>query len=250
MVITRLNRAALCVRWSPCERKFAIGSGAKSICVCYYEKENNWWASKLIRKKHESSVLSVAWHPSSLLIASASTDGKCRIFAAVIPGMEAETAETRALAGTKFGDVLLEVDAGDGWGLNVAWSPSGSQLACSSHNSTVMFLSGLDVTNLASLQRPGAGQHVKLPCLGLQAVGFVAEDRLVGGSFDGDVVLLVRAREGLWQFSHVVKDQATRSAAPVRQISAEFSAKLNMFRSQGQAAEPPADDRPQDGMGG
>ncbi|KAL4582137.1 hypothetical protein LXL04_006678 [Taraxacum kok-saghyz] len=45
--------------------KFAVGSGAKTVCICYYEQENNWWVSKLIRKKHDSSVTSVAWHPNN-----------------------------------------------------------------------------------------------------------------------------------------------------------------------------------------
>lgn len=22
--------------------KFAVGSGAKTVCICYYEQENNW----------------------------------------------------------------------------------------------------------------------------------------------------------------------------------------------------------------
>ncbi|KAL4591659.1 hypothetical protein LXL04_004629 [Taraxacum kok-saghyz] len=65
LVILRLNRAALCVQWSPKGNKFAVGSGAKTVCICYYEQENNWWVSKLIRKKHDSSVTSVAWHPDN-----------------------------------------------------------------------------------------------------------------------------------------------------------------------------------------
>lgn len=24
------------------ENKFAVGSGAKSVCICYYEQDNNW----------------------------------------------------------------------------------------------------------------------------------------------------------------------------------------------------------------
>ncbi|KAM0048813.1 putative transcription factor WD40-like family [Helianthus debilis subsp. tardiflorus] len=42
LVILRLNRAALCVQWSPKGNKFAVGSGAKTVCICYYEQENNW----------------------------------------------------------------------------------------------------------------------------------------------------------------------------------------------------------------
>ncbi|GJN22556.1 hypothetical protein PR202_gb10134 [Eleusine coracana subsp. coracana] len=68
LVILKLNRAALCVQWSPKENKFAVGSGAKSVCVCYYEQENNWWISKVIRKRHESSVTSLAWHPNNVSV--------------------------------------------------------------------------------------------------------------------------------------------------------------------------------------
>ncbi|KAI8551240.1 hypothetical protein RHMOL_Rhmol06G0169500 [Rhododendron molle] len=86
LVILRLNRAALCVQWSPRENKFAVGSGAKTVCICYYEQENNWWVSKLIRKRHDSSVTSVAWHPNNILLATTSTDGKCRVFSTFIKG--------------------------------------------------------------------------------------------------------------------------------------------------------------------
>lgn len=70
------------------ETKFAIGSGAKSVCVCYYEPENNWWISKHIKKKHASSVTDVAWHPNSLLLATASTDCRCRIYSAFVKGVD------------------------------------------------------------------------------------------------------------------------------------------------------------------
>ena len=79
MVFTRLQRAALCVAWSPDEQQFAIGSGGKSVCICNYEDTNNWWAGKLIRGKHNSSVTCVAWHPEGRLLATGSTDGFCRV---------------------------------------------------------------------------------------------------------------------------------------------------------------------------
>lgn len=42
LVILRINRAATIVRWSPEENKFAVGSGARIISVCYFDKENDW----------------------------------------------------------------------------------------------------------------------------------------------------------------------------------------------------------------
>ena len=58
LVVHHLSRAALCCAWSPCERKFAVGSGAGAVAVCYYEAENDWWVGKLAGKKaHGASVL-------------------------------------------------------------------------------------------------------------------------------------------------------------------------------------------------
>jgi actin related protein 2/3 complex subunit 1A/1B len=91
MVLTRLHRAALCVKWSPSEAKFAIGSSSKWVCICHFEKEHNWWVSKLIKKQHQSSIVSVAWHPSSTLLATASTDFKCRVINTFIPGKQSST---------------------------------------------------------------------------------------------------------------------------------------------------------------
>ena len=42
LVILRINRAARCVKWSPRENKFAVGSGSRLISVCYFEQENDW----------------------------------------------------------------------------------------------------------------------------------------------------------------------------------------------------------------
>lgn len=42
LVLTRLSRSALCVQWSPSEKKFAIGSGSKVACVCHYQQDNDW----------------------------------------------------------------------------------------------------------------------------------------------------------------------------------------------------------------
>ena len=41
LVLLRINRAATCVRWAPSETKFAVGSGARLIPVCYFEEEDN-----------------------------------------------------------------------------------------------------------------------------------------------------------------------------------------------------------------
>lgn len=91
MVITRLQRAALCVQWAPNGKKFAIGSGTNNCCVCSYEEENKWWAGKVIRKAHSSSVVCLAWHPDNMKLATGSTDGYCKVFYADKPGKQFST---------------------------------------------------------------------------------------------------------------------------------------------------------------
>lgn len=60
------HQAATCVRWSPEENKFAVGSGAKILNVCYYDKEYDWWVAKHIKKPLKSTVTSVDWHPNNI----------------------------------------------------------------------------------------------------------------------------------------------------------------------------------------
>lgn len=49
LVLLRLNRSATYVRWSPSETKFAVASGARTIAVCSYDDEQNWWIAKHIK---------------------------------------------------------------------------------------------------------------------------------------------------------------------------------------------------------
>eukprot|EP01104_Vermistella_antarctica_P002475 TRINITY_DN12715_c0_g1_i1.p1 TRINITY_DN12715_c0_g1~~TRINITY_DN12715_c0_g1_i1.p1 ORF type:complete len:365 (-),score=93.82 TRINITY_DN12715_c0_g1_i1:114-1181(-) len=134
LVILRINRAATHVKWSPFENKFAVASGSKCVSVCYFEEEQDWWVSKHI-KKHQSTVLKVDWHPNNTLLATASSDNKCRVVAAAIKGVDKRPPQT--VFGVKaFGEVLAEYPAG-GWVHAVKWSPDGLGLAYASHDSTV-----------------------------------------------------------------------------------------------------------------
>jgi actin related protein 2/3 complex subunit 1A/1B len=42
LVILRIDRAALDVRWSLDGKKFAVASGAKCVSICTYEKSSDW----------------------------------------------------------------------------------------------------------------------------------------------------------------------------------------------------------------
>ncbi|GAA6070613.1 actin-related protein 2/3 complex subunit 1A-A isoform X1, partial [Tachysurus ichikawai] len=137
LVLVRINRAATCVKWSPLENKFALGSGAKLISVCYFEKENDWWLSKHIKKGICSTVLSLDWHPNNILLAAGSADLYCRVFSTYIKEIEDKPGPTPWGAKMPFGEMLLENKDCGGWVHSVAFSPSGDTLAWVSHNSAI-----------------------------------------------------------------------------------------------------------------
>ncbi|XP_035252945.1 actin-related protein 2/3 complex subunit 1A-A [Anguilla anguilla] len=151
LVLVRINRAATCVKWSPLENKFALGSGARLISVCYFEKENDWWLSKHIKKAIRSTVLSLDWHPNNVLLAAGSADLHCRVFSGYIKDIEDKPGPTPWGAKMPFGELLLEHRDCGGWVHGVSFSPSGDSLAWVSHSSTIGVVDaaqGKEVTQL------------------------------------------------------------------------------------------------------
>uniref|UniRef100_A0A8C7I6A4 Actin related protein 2/3 complex subunit 1B n=1 Tax=Oncorhynchus kisutch TaxID=8019 RepID=A0A8C7I6A4_ONCKI len=108
LVILRINRAATFVKWSPLENKFAVGSGARLISVCYFESDNDW------------------------------------VFSAYIKEVEEKPGPTPWGSKMPFGAVLAEFGGagGGGWVHSVSFSSSGNRLAWVSHDSTVTVVDG------------------------------------------------------------------------------------------------------------
>ena len=79
LVHLRLDRSATFVRWSPHEDKFAVASGSKSIAICYFGEDNDWWVSKHIKKPITSTILCLGWHPNNVLLACGGADSKVSI---------------------------------------------------------------------------------------------------------------------------------------------------------------------------
>lgn len=216
LVILRLNRAATSVKWSPKENKFAVGSGAKSVCICYYENDNNWWVSKIIRKKHSSTVTSVAWHPNNVLLATTSTDCKCRVFSAYIKGVDSRADANTSFGEIKFGEQLVELNLAFGWTFGVKWSPNGSVLAYTGHDSTICFVKNVG---------PAAStQTLNLHGLPLRDVLFLSENMLVAGGFDCNPLLFVVETKGTWGFVRYLDEQkpTARDTKPGSQFSEAF----------------------------
>ncbi|CAM9649559.1 actin-related protein 2/3 complex subunit 1A-like [Lampetra fluviatilis] len=176
LVILRINRAATAVKWSPQENKFAVGSGARLISICYFEEENDWWVSKHIKKPIRSTVLSLDWHPNNVLLAAGSCDFKCRIFSGYIKEVDAKPSPTSWGTKMTFGQVMAEFGSGaGGWVHSVNFSASGERLAWVSHDSTVF---------VSDAAKNMAVTELKTEYLPLLALMFITENSLVAAGHD------------------------------------------------------------------
>ncbi|KAI5811493.1 WD repeat domain-containing protein [Peziza echinospora] len=219
LVLLRINRAATFVRWSPDEAKFAVGSGARAIAVCYFEEENDWWVSKHIKKPLRSTVLSVAWHPNSVLLAAGSADAHARVFSSFIKGVDKKPEATAWGERIPFNTVCGEfVNNSGGWVHSVAFSPSGNSLAFAAHDSsiTVVYPSAPD-------QPPQAVLTVTTPMLPFLSLTWLNENELVAGGHDCQPVVFHGDERG-WSMAYSVDDPSKNA-----RVGKESSA-LNMFR--------------------
>lgn len=231
LVIARLARAALCVAWCRNETKFAIGSGAKGVCVCQYDNENKWWACKHIKKKHSSSVLSVAWHPSSLLLATGSSDMKCRLFTAHLPGEDASRLNDSWCSTTGFGELLAEFEVAGGWVHDVAWAPAGDWLMACDHNSAVAFCK---LNFDAGKATPTCEKRQLLQMSGppLKRILAIHDNLLVAGGWSGTLqVFNKEPAGGKNNWSHCVSMGLERVCEPL-ETPGVVAQKVNSFKQQ------------------
>lgn len=228
LVVLRLKCAALCARWSPSEGKFAIGSGAKTVCVCYYEPENNWWVSKHIRKKHNSSVVSVAWHPNNLFLATTSSDMRCRVFSAFIKGVDSDSSPLEGV--DKFGDEILDLDLASGWAHSVSFSPSGSQLAYVSHDSSLHYVRGLAAT--ATGMKSGSSTTLRFSEVPYCCIAWLSETSFVAAGYDCSPVVFEADASGNYVPVKLLKAKGAGSGAAAGNKSSQFSSAFDKFRAQ------------------
>ena len=176
LVILRIDRAATVVKWSPQENKFAVGSGARIISICYFEKENERWVSKHIKKSIRSTILSLDWHPNNYLVAAGASDFKTRVFSAYVKEIEEKPKETPWGKKMPFGHVMAEFsNAGGGWVHSVSFSPSGNKLCWVGHDSSI------SVANMRRGEKLAVVKHKFLPYITCQ---FVTEGSIIAAGYD------------------------------------------------------------------
>lgn len=223
LVLLRINRAATCVRWCPNETKFAVGSGARIIAVCYFEEENDWWVSKHVKKPIRSTVTAVAWHPNSVLLAAGSTDGHARVFSSFVKTVDERPPSSVWGERLPFNTVCGEyLNATAGWVHGVAFSPSGEALAFVSHDSsiTVVYPSGPE-------QPPQAVINVSTQLLPFADLLWISEGEIVCAGYDCEVYRFSGSASG-WQLAGSL-EKAGAAGRPGMEAREESA--LNMFRS-------------------
>ena len=175
LVVLRINRAAACVKWSPLENKFAVGSGAKLIAVCYYDKENNWWTSKQIKKSIRSTVTCLDWHPNNAVLACGSTDFKARVYSAHIKEVD-DKPPTTNWGSKPFGTMLQEFSSvAGGWVHAIKFSPSGERVAWVGHDSTICVVDSAQNMKLIT---------VKTEFLPFSRILWTTDSNIVAAGFD------------------------------------------------------------------
>ncbi|KAL9125151.1 MAG: hypothetical protein Q9217_005599 [Psora testacea] len=220
LVLLRINRAATFARWSPSEKKFAVGSGARVIAVCYFEEENDWWVSKHLKKPIRSTITTVAWHPNSVLLAAGSTDAHARVFSSFIKGVD-ERPESNAWGERlRFNTVCGEyLNNSAGWVHGCAFSPSGNALAFTAHDSslTVVYPSAPD-------QPPKAVVTLSTQLLPFLSLIWNGESEIIAAGYDCEAYRL-RGNEQGWQITGSMESKGRPGIGEMREESA-----LNMFR--------------------
>jgi len=218
--ILRINRAALDVKWSPDGKKFAVASGSKVVPVCHYESANDWWISKMI-KKHKSTVTSVSWHPNSQLLATSSTDFKCRIFSTFIDGLDSATDSPLGdTSKTPFGELYAEFDASQGWVEDVAFSPSGDRLCFVGHDSSISFVSLANGKPMC--------QTIKCKDLPHEVVLFLSDDVVVAGGHSFNPEIFQFGKGNAWSSLGFV-DQKDSGGSIAKKAVSNFSAAKSMW---------------------
>jgi len=178
LVLLRINRAATCVKWSPQENKFAVGSGARIISICYYEEENDWWVAKHIKKPLRSTITTVDWHPNNVLLAAGSTDFKVRIFSAYIKDIEQKPSGTDWGSKMPFANLMAEFSnslTGGGWIHSVSFSSDGDKVAWVGHDSSIA---------VASAKNGMAMMKLKTNFLPLLSITWISSTSLLAGGHD------------------------------------------------------------------
>jgi len=220
LVVLRIDRAALDVKWSPDGKKFAVASGSKSVPVCHYQALEDWWVSSMI-KKHKSTVQAISWHKNSQLLATASTDFKCRIISAFNSAVDQTQDIGPFDTPLPFGEVYCEFNC-NGWVNNVSWSPSGDWLSFVGHDSSIHFVYFNGSTPIV--------QTLRYPDLPFNTLNFLSDKGVVACGHDYNPFLFYFNGDA-WVFLKKLDEQSTKVTTTTTSSESGAAAARALFQN-------------------
>lgn len=176
LVLLRINRAATSAKWAPNGFKFACGSSARIVAVCYYEHENDWWVSKHIKSEIKSSITSLDWHDNGVVLACGGTEGIVNVYSGFIKGLDKKEQVMNSPWGEgkyPFGLLLKQFYQGS-WIHGIKFNAALEKLAFVSHDARLTIADAQN--NIATVSNPSG--------LPLNDIVWVSDSKLVGAGFD------------------------------------------------------------------
>lgn len=165
------NRAVLDVSWSSRGDKFVAGTGSKFIGVGFPSQELQGWNTKKCRIL-TSSVTTVRFDPSGLVVAAGSTDMNIVVITSYVAEVDSHHTHTGRFSSIDtFGIQLYKLEA-DAWINTLCWSPDATWISISTHKPSIIF---------TDLQTP---QTLTLKGKPFLASSFVSDAKVIAGGFD------------------------------------------------------------------
>ena len=270
IVLLRFERAATCCAWCPSGTKFIVGGSEKNVMICYYDVKNEFWVAKKI-VRHHSAILSLAWHPSGVLMGTAGCDS-LGILGAALHTKAGDSATELEVFGAirdySLGSILHKEVIPGSWISSISFSPSGFIMALCARNATVRFIKFIGVDDdktqqaLAELKskkekKEEGGEkeresraHPKvmitetytalLPNLPFTHGLFTDDDTFVGAGFDPQPLeFKLNSSKFEWTISRSLQMvEATPVAGSVMSSAASARLRFKQLDSTGQTSDP------------
>eukprot|EP00483_Globobulimina_turgida_P007735 UN07750 len=174
-------------------------------------------------KKHKSTVLQVAWHPNSQVLATVCTDFRCRIVSATVPQVDKTPAYEPMASPLDFGAVYAEFNC-SGWAIGCAWSPSGKRLCFTGQDSSVQIVTFSDLGQSSM-------QVVRYPLLPVGSVHFLSDYAIVAAGHDMAPLLFTRSQSDVWSFTSNLDSGKANNNNSKKADTSKIQASRAMFQS-------------------
>ena len=237
LVVLKIKRAALCCKWSPNGKAFAVGSSEKKLRICTFNADQNLWVhpsglhvkqereeepeaadgTPTVSNKTRGSIFCVCWDRTGQLLCRGSLDGSMNIVSTYYDPSEPIRdcpfdISTKELFGFVFGDKCGIVE-------DIAVNPKNDIIAYTDRNSDTHFLEfkGHIMTK----------QTVHCPTLPFTSLLFITDRIVAAGGFDNNLHILAK-KSDVWEYVGIADTSSPSSSSSV---STSFQERIRMLQS-------------------